>query len=64
MTRKIIARVPDDLILKIRKVEGWPRVEGDKLAIIRRMNDLYEIATTREWPCMITTSNSGIGARR
>lgn len=62
MTRKIIARVPDDLILKIRKVEGWPRVEGDKLAIICRMNDLYEIQTTRDGRYVATRKNRQIFA--
>lgn len=41
--RNIIARVPDDLILKVREVEGWPRIEGDKLATIRRMNEVYDV---------------------
>jgi hypothetical protein len=48
MKRRLSARVPDDLILKVRANEGWPRVEGDKLATIQRMNALYEITTTRD----------------
>lgn len=42
------ARVPADLILKVRKAEGWPRVAGDSLATIKAMKELYDITATRD----------------
>lgn len=48
MRRRITAKVPDDLILKVRKAEGWPRVEGDKLETIRKMNELYDVTKTKD----------------
>jgi hypothetical protein len=44
----ISARIPADLILAVRKAEGWPRIEGDTLATIRKMNSLYNIIVTRD----------------
>ena len=46
--RVLRARIADDLILKVRKAEGWPHIEGDKLATIKHMNALYSVTATRD----------------
>lgn len=44
--RRLTAPTPADLIVKIRKAEGWARIEGDGLATIRRAKEAYEITAT------------------
>ena len=43
--KRLFASTPLDLINRIRAVEGWPRIEGDSLATIRRAKTLYRIDT-------------------
>ena len=40
------AKTPADLLDKIRAVEGWPRVEGDSLTIIKRAKETYALGRT------------------
>jgi hypothetical protein len=47
-TKTIQARSSGELILKIRKVEGWPRVEGDTVHVIRRAKEIYDIELRRD----------------
>lgn len=42
------ARVPADLIVKIRNAEGWTRREGDSLHTIRAVKTFYDVTVTRE----------------
>ena len=42
------ARVAADLLLKVRAVEGWPKIEGDGVETIEKMKKAYVISTTRD----------------
>ena len=47
MKRKTLtAQTPADLIDKIRKVEGWPREEGDSLRVTIAAKKVYDFGKT------------------
>ena len=47
MKRKTLtARTPADLIDKIRKFEGWDRVEGDSLRVMIAAKQVYSFGKT------------------
>ena len=40
------AKTPADLLDKIRKEEGWPRVEGDSLITVQKAREKYNLTKT------------------